>query len=471
MKGFAKALEKVKEGDYGGAIRSVQQRVKQVALDMTDLEVLVEEATNSEPWGPHGKVMAKIASESARSEENFREVMGVLVDRITAAWKKPKQWRWAYKSLLVLEYIIKNGPEQVVVELTDDESMDIFSDLTNFEFVEEHTMKDHGINVRKRAGDIMALLKDPERLMEEREVARKSKSKLGGHGRSTSPQSLYESENRAGWGKQRTLRSGATRVRTKPSFTVPTPVRMPEESQPQKVTPSKIEDSPSADFLGLGDMSSNMAEGGAAAEAGVKPSGLTPVKGDAAPAQRKTSSGTQQKGKAKFLSETKVNPKIKLSLSGFKPASTLSAPPQNATLGDAGLMSLSDPNPAPNASGAGEWASFNAAEMSVASNSAGWATFESPVGGKTQQISDLFAQASISSQPAPTMTGSVSAGGLSGAVPQQVNPLPTGANALDPFLFSAAPATTMQSHGNPMRSSTAPQAPPAKEDPFKELLQ
>ena len=29
-----------------------------MALNLTDLEVKVEEATNNEPWGPHGTVMA-----------------------------------------------------------------------------------------------------------------------------------------------------------------------------------------------------------------------------------------------------------------------------------------------------------------------------------------------------------------------------------------------------------------------------
>ena len=31
MKGFAKALGRIKEGDYGGALKSVQQQVKQVS--------------------------------------------------------------------------------------------------------------------------------------------------------------------------------------------------------------------------------------------------------------------------------------------------------------------------------------------------------------------------------------------------------------------------------------------------------
>ncbi len=59
--------------------------------------------------------------------------------------------------------------------------MDIFHDLEKFEFVGED-LRDHGVNVRKRAADIAKLLADPERLAEEREVARKSKSKLGGIG-------------------------------------------------------------------------------------------------------------------------------------------------------------------------------------------------------------------------------------------------------------------------------------------------
>ncbi len=161
MNELTKAFGKLKQGDYGGALKQVQQQVKKVALDMTDLEVVVEEATNLEPWGPHGKLLSRIAKEAGQSEENFREVMGVLVDRISCAWKKPKHWRMAYKSLLVLDYIIKNGPEQVVGELTDDESMDIFHDLEKFVFVGED-LRDYGINVRKRAQDIAALLNDPE---------------------------------------------------------------------------------------------------------------------------------------------------------------------------------------------------------------------------------------------------------------------------------------------------------------------
>ncbi len=46
--------------DALGYFKSISSKVKQMALNLTDLEVKVEEATNNEPWGPHGTVMAGI---------------------------------------------------------------------------------------------------------------------------------------------------------------------------------------------------------------------------------------------------------------------------------------------------------------------------------------------------------------------------------------------------------------------------
>ena len=52
---YAKQLKKTEAGGY---LMSLTTKVKQMALNLTDLEVKVEEATNNEPWGPHGSVMA-----------------------------------------------------------------------------------------------------------------------------------------------------------------------------------------------------------------------------------------------------------------------------------------------------------------------------------------------------------------------------------------------------------------------------
>jgi ENTH domain len=58
-----RCAEPVNMNNFSGAealgyLKSLSTKVKQMALNLTDLEVKVEEATNNDPWGPHGTVMA-----------------------------------------------------------------------------------------------------------------------------------------------------------------------------------------------------------------------------------------------------------------------------------------------------------------------------------------------------------------------------------------------------------------------------
>lgn len=39
-------------------LKGLGNKVKQMALQLTEIEIKVEDATNNEPWGPHGKDMA-----------------------------------------------------------------------------------------------------------------------------------------------------------------------------------------------------------------------------------------------------------------------------------------------------------------------------------------------------------------------------------------------------------------------------
>lgn len=39
-------------------LKGLGNKVKQMALQLTEVEIKVEDATNNEPWGPHGKDMA-----------------------------------------------------------------------------------------------------------------------------------------------------------------------------------------------------------------------------------------------------------------------------------------------------------------------------------------------------------------------------------------------------------------------------
>ena len=78
------------------------------------VEQKVFDATNGEPWGPHGTVLGEIARCTTSADERA-QVLSVLWRRV--AEDKPEQWRCVYKALTVLEYLVANGSEAVVEEL------------------------------------------------------------------------------------------------------------------------------------------------------------------------------------------------------------------------------------------------------------------------------------------------------------------------------------------------------------------
>ena len=71
----------------------------------------VREATNDDPWGPSGAQMQEIASFTF-AYEAFPEAVGMLWKRLLQDNKQ--NWRRVYKSLLLLDYLLKNGSERVV---------------------------------------------------------------------------------------------------------------------------------------------------------------------------------------------------------------------------------------------------------------------------------------------------------------------------------------------------------------------
>lgn len=84
-------------------------------MNYTETESKVREATNEDPWGPTGPLMAEIAH-CTHSYEHFPEVLGTLWKRMLHENKK--SWRRVYKvgeeikgkngRLLLYSYQIKN---------------------------------------------------------------------------------------------------------------------------------------------------------------------------------------------------------------------------------------------------------------------------------------------------------------------------------------------------------------------------
>uniref|UniRef100_UPI00398E864F clathrin interactor 1a isoform X3 n=1 Tax=Pristiophorus japonicus TaxID=55135 RepID=UPI00398E864F len=155
-------------------MRELVDKATNVVMNYSEIESKVREATNDDPWGPSGQLMADIAK-STFMYEQFPEVMNMLWSRMLKDNKK--NWRRVYKSLLLLAYLIKNGSERVVTSARE-HIYDLRS-MENYHFVDENG-KDQGINVRQKVKEMVEFVQDDDRLREERKKAKKNKDKYIG---------------------------------------------------------------------------------------------------------------------------------------------------------------------------------------------------------------------------------------------------------------------------------------------------
>ena len=84
-----------------------------------------------------------------------------------------KNWRHVYKSLVLLDHLIKYGNERVSQQCKEN----IFSIQTLKDFQHIEDQKDQGYNVREKAKQLVALLKDDERLRNERRKAQDARQR------------------------------------------------------------------------------------------------------------------------------------------------------------------------------------------------------------------------------------------------------------------------------------------------------
>ncbi|KAE8698432.1 Clathrin interactor EPSIN 1 [Hibiscus syriacus] len=130
---------------FDQTVREIKREVNLKVLKVPEIEQKVLDATDNEPWGPHGAALAEIAQATKKFSE-CQMVMNVLWSRLG---ETRKDWRYVYKS------------------------------LTNFEYVEP-SGKDMGINVRKKAETIVNLLNNKEKIEEARNKAAANRDKYIG---------------------------------------------------------------------------------------------------------------------------------------------------------------------------------------------------------------------------------------------------------------------------------------------------
>ncbi|GLV44440.1 liquid facets-Related [Carabus blaptoides fortunei] len=155
-------------------VREIADKVTNVVMNYTEIEAKVREATNDEAWGPTGQVMQELAH-ATFTYEQFPEVMSMLWKRMLQDNKQ--HWRRTYKSLLLLNYLIRNGSERVVTS-----SREHIYDLRSLENYTHHDEngKDQGINIRHKVRDLIDFIQDDDKLREERKKAKKNKDKYIG---------------------------------------------------------------------------------------------------------------------------------------------------------------------------------------------------------------------------------------------------------------------------------------------------
>ncbi|KAJ4968805.1 hypothetical protein NE237_015506 [Protea cynaroides] len=173
----------------------LQQKYKTVRLaftDVTQAELLTEEALNSDPWGPDAKTMTRIA-ESSYDIDDYWRIVDVIHRRLYVL--DGKQWRQSYKSLVLLDFLLTHGPEDFVEEFQCDK--EVIEELGTFTHIDERGFN-WGAIMQKKSEKLLNLLQGGEVLKEARYKALKVTKEIKGFGNlmdsptsSSSPSSGY----------------------------------------------------------------------------------------------------------------------------------------------------------------------------------------------------------------------------------------------------------------------------------------
>ncbi|XP_076792065.1 epsin-3 isoform X2 [Arvicanthis niloticus] len=150
---------------------ALRRQVKNIVHNYSEAEIKVREATSNDPWGPPSSLMSEIADLTFNTVA-FAEVMGMVWRRLNDSGKN---WRHVYKALTLLDYLLKTGSERVAHQCR--ENLYTIQTLKDFQYIDRDG-KDQGVNVREKVKQVMSLLKDEERLRQERTHALKTKERM-----------------------------------------------------------------------------------------------------------------------------------------------------------------------------------------------------------------------------------------------------------------------------------------------------
>ncbi|KAL6616355.1 hypothetical protein ACP70R_038625 [Stipagrostis hirtigluma subsp. patula] len=155
-----------------GTIRSARLAL----TDVTPTQLMTEEATNGDASPPNAKTMGLIARQAFEIDEYVR-ITEILRSRFARFDRR--QWREAYKALLLLEHLLTHGPRSVALEFQKDR--EAIERMATFQYIDEKGFN-WGQTVKSKSERVLKLLERGPFLEEERERARKIAREIKGFG-------------------------------------------------------------------------------------------------------------------------------------------------------------------------------------------------------------------------------------------------------------------------------------------------
>ncbi|XP_054796119.1 uncharacterized protein LOC129301587 [Prosopis cineraria] len=159
----------------------LQEKYKVARLkftDVTEAELLAEEATNKDPCSPDAKTMTRIAEASFEVDDYWR-IVDVLHQRLGCF--NTDDWRRSYKALVLLEFLLTHGPEDFAVEFQCDS--EVIEEVGSFTHIDERGFN-WGARMQKISDQILKLLQGGPTLREARLKALKITNEIQGFGSS-----------------------------------------------------------------------------------------------------------------------------------------------------------------------------------------------------------------------------------------------------------------------------------------------
>ncbi len=137
------------------------------------------EVLSHKNWGASGSLMNEIARDTY-DIERFQVVSTLMWDGMEN--QRPAAWKVVFKSLNLLDHLVKNGAERCVDDARNHGH--ILRSLGQFNYYEGTI--DRGLGVREKSKQILEVLSDDERVREERQKARKLREKFGNFNKGSS---------------------------------------------------------------------------------------------------------------------------------------------------------------------------------------------------------------------------------------------------------------------------------------------